>query len=89
MKLMPTISTFFGITIQMFYNDHNPPHFHANYGGFEALVGISPIRIIEGSLPNRVKSLVFEWAALHQVELLADWNLCMQKQKPAEIAPLE
>lgn len=86
---MPTISTFFGITIQMFYNDHNPPHFHANYGDDEALVGISPIRIIEGNLPNRVKSLVFEWAALHQVELLADWNLCMQKQRPAEIAPLE
>ena len=86
---MPTISSFFGILIQMYYDDHNPPHFHAIYGDFEILVGISPIRIIEGSVPNRVKSLVFEWAALHQAELLADWDLCVKKQKPADIAPLE
>ena len=86
---MPTISTFFGITIHMFYSDHKPPHFHAVYGDFEALVGISPIQIIEGNLPNRVKSLVFEWAALHQVELMVDWDLCVKKQKPVDIAPLE
>ena len=86
---MPTISSFFGILIQMYYDDHNPPHFHAIYGDFEILVGISPIRIIEGSVPNRVKSLVFEWAALHQAELLADWDLCVKKQKPADIAPLD
>jgi hypothetical protein len=85
---MPTISSFFGIVIQMYYRDHNPPHFHAIYGDFEVLVGISPIRIIEGSVPNRVRSLVFEWAAMHQEELLADWELCSKNQKPANIAPL-
>ena len=86
---MPTISAFFGILIQMYYDDHNPPHFHAIYGEYEILVGISPIRIIEGSAPSRVKSLVFEWAALHQAELIADWDLCVKKQKPVAIAPLE
>jgi len=86
---MPTISTFYGILIQIYYSDHNPPHFHAVYQDFEILVGISPIRVLEGTVPNRVKSMVLEWAALHQSELMDDWNLCVQKQKPKDIAPLE
>ena len=86
---MPTISEFYGILIQMFYDDHNPPHFHAVYGEFEILVGISPIRILEGTAPGRVKSMVLEWAALHQAELLEDWSLCSKKQKPAKIEPLD
>lgn len=69
---MPVISSFYGILIRMFYNDHAPPHFHAVYGEFELVVGISPIVILEGSAPNRVRSMVLEWAALHQQELLAD-----------------
>lgn len=69
---MPVISSFYGILIRMFYNDHAPPHFHAVYGEFELAVGISPIVILEGSAPNRVRSMVLEWAALHQQELLAD-----------------
>lgn len=28
---MPEISLFFGIRITMYYDDHNPPHFHADY----------------------------------------------------------
>lgn len=86
---MPSISTFYGIVIQIFYSDHNPPHFHAVYQESEILVGISPIRILAGTVPNRVKSMVLEWAALHQAELMDDWNLCVQKQKPKDIAPLE
>lgn len=86
---MPTISTFYGILIQIYYSDHNPPHFHAIYQESEVLVGISPIRILEGRVPNRVKSMVLEWAALHQAELMDDWGLCVQKQKPKDIAPLE
>ncbi|MGK5087211.1 DUF4160 domain-containing protein [Bdellovibrionota bacterium FG-2] len=86
---MLTISQFYGIVIQMFYDDHNPPHFHAVYGEFEILVAISPIRILEGNIPGRVKSMVLEWAALHQTELLQDWSLCEKKQKPSDIPPLE
>ncbi len=86
---MPTISNFYGIQIQMYYSDHNPPHFHAIYGEHELLVGISPITILEGSAPGRVKSMVLEWAAIHQSELLEDWTLCVKKQKPQDIAPLD
>ena len=50
---MPTISIFGGIKISMFYRDHNPPHFHAEYAGYRALIDIQNTYVIEGSLPNR------------------------------------
>jgi hypothetical protein len=59
-EAMPRISEFFGIVISMFYKDHMPPHIHAAYGGNEAIVGIDPIRVLDGWLPRRVQSLVFE-----------------------------
>lgn len=86
---MPTISQFYGILIRMFHRDHAPPHFHAVYGEFELLVGIQPIVILEGSAPARVRSMVLEWAAVHQTELMSDWNLARAGQTLARIAPLE
>ncbi len=56
----------------MFYDDHAPPRFHAVYAGSELVVGISPIEVREGTTPARVRSLVLEWAALHQQELMDD-----------------
>ncbi len=86
---MPTISMFFGIFIRMFYDDHAPPHFHAEYGEFKAKIAIDTLEIVEGHLPNRVIGLVFEWAAMHRNELRADWELCISKQPPKRISPLE
>lgn len=86
---MPTISRFYGIDIRMFYNDHAPPHFHALYGEFELIVDIQPILIREGSAPGRVRSMVLEWAALHQQELMEDWKRCRDALAPNPIAPLD
>lgn len=73
----------------MFYKEHAPPHFHATYGQFEATVTIDPIQINKGKLPPRVRSLVFEWAAMYQQELRENWELA-QKQVPLKkIPPLE
>ncbi len=66
---MPEISRFFGIIVRMYYDEHLPPHFHATYGEDEAQIGIEPIQVLNGRLPNRVVSLVFEWSAIHQREL--------------------
>jgi Domain of unknown function (DUF4160) len=85
---MPTISTFYGILIRMFFNDHAPPHFHARYGEFEATVNIITLDIIEGQLPRRALSLVQEWAMIHRVELLEDWRFCRENAAPAKIEPL-
>lgn len=86
---MPTISQFFGIIIQMFWNEHAPPNFHCQYGGFEATVNIRTLQLMEGKLPRRALNLVLDWAELHQAELLVDWELCEDKQQPKPIAPLE
>lgn len=85
---MPTISMFYGILIQMYWDEHAPPHFHAIYGEFKATVDIRDLRISEGNLPRRATQLVLDWAELHQAELLDDWNLCQSKQLPNPIPPL-
>ena len=85
---MPTISTFYGILIQMYWNDHAPPHFHALYGEFEALVSIQTLEVMEGTLPRRALTLVLEWAQEHRTELFEDWELCEHNQKPKKIRPL-
>jgi len=59
---MPTISTFYGILIQIFWRDHGPPHFHALYAEHEALIDIRTLEVMQGSLPNRALALVLEWA---------------------------
>ena len=86
---MPRISEFLGIIISMFYRDHHPAHFHATYAGAEAIVGIDPIAILEGQLPPRVRSLVFEWAAMYQQQLREDWELARKKEQLKAIPPLE
>ncbi|MEK7264319.1 MAG: DUF4160 domain-containing protein [Bacteroidota bacterium] len=63
---MPQISRFFGIVISMFYDDHNPPHFHARYAEYNAKIDINNLTIIEGSLPARALGLVIEWASQHK-----------------------
>jgi hypothetical protein len=85
---MPTISSFYGILIRMFYNDHAPPHFHARYGEFEATIAIESSALMEGELPARALRLVTEWAGLHREELMADWQLCRANAVPAKIEPL-
>lgn len=86
---MPEISRFYGIIIRMYYNDHAPPHMHAEYGDHELVVGFAPIMILAGSAPPRVRSMVLEWAALHQQALLRNWERCRQAQPPDPIGPLE
>ncbi len=67
---MPEVSRFFGISIRMYYDDHNPPHFHALYAGEEVEVGIEPLTVLKGRLPRRALGMVLEWAAGRQPQLL-------------------
>jgi len=63
---MPQISNFFGIIIKMFYNEHNPPHFHAEYGEYKCSIDIQTLAVIEGFLTARALGLVVEWVTLHK-----------------------
>ncbi len=86
---MPEVSRFYGIVIRIFYDDHNPPHFHAEYGGeHEVLVNINTLAILSGGLPARALGMVTEWGSLHQRELLAAWERASRLQPPGKIAPL-
>ncbi len=86
---MPTISSFYGILIRMFFNDHAPPHFHAIYAEYEATIDIETLSISSGNLPRRALELVLDWAELYQSELIEDWLLCKAKQQPKAILPLK
>lgn len=86
---MPTIATFFGIVIRMYYRDHGPAHFHALYQGHEALVAIETMEVIAGGLPRRALELVFDWAELHHSELLENWKLAQSYLPLNSIDPLE
>lgn len=86
---MPTISSFFGLVIQMFWREHAPPHFHALYAEYEAEIDIRTLEVLQGRLPRRALALVLEWAAEHRHELMEDWVLCQTKQLPKKIPPLE
>lgn len=86
---MPIISRFFGIIISMYYNDHQPPHFHVRYAEHRAQMVIETLAIIEGELPRRVVNLTMEWAALHRDELRADWELARSGQPLERIVPLD
>ena len=85
---MPIISRFFGIIIRMFFNEHAPPHFHAEYAEHRAVINIRTFEVMDGKLPRRALELVLEWAELHQNELRVDWDLCQQHQQPVDIDPL-
>jgi hypothetical protein len=71
---MPEISRFYGIVIRMFFRDHQPAHFHAEYGEFEAQINIVDGDVIEGDLPKRALRLVQAWVELHRDELLLNYN---------------
>lgn len=86
---MPTISMFRGIKIFINWRDHQPPHFHAAYGGDEVIVSIRDIEVLEGSMPNKQLKMVLGWAAFHQDELMENWELAERKQELFAIEPLK
>jgi hypothetical protein len=67
---MPELSRFLGISILMYFDDHNPPHFHVKYTDHRAVISINNLTLLEGRLPARVLGLVMEWAELHKEALL-------------------
>jgi hypothetical protein len=87
-KNMPEISRFLGIVIYMYFNEHNPPHFHAEYNEYRASILITSLGLIEGRLPSKVMSLVVEWAQEHQDELLENWDSIKETGDYHKITPL-
>lgn len=85
---MPVLSKFYGIIIRMAFSRAFGAHFHATYEDSELVVGLNPLRIIQGDAPHRVRDLVLEWAHAHYAELIAAWNRCAASRPAEPIAPL-
>lgn len=85
---MPVLSKFYGIVIRMAFTQASIAHFHATYGDSEIVVGLNPLRVIQGDAPGRVRDLVLEWAGQHYVELLRAWKNCAAAEPAIPIDPL-
>lgn len=83
---MPTISIFFGMTIQMYWRDHPPPHVHVFYGGAEALIAIETGDVLGGALPAGSLRVVRAWIADRRPELQANWERA-RLMRPLEQVP--
>jgi hypothetical protein len=85
---MPEISRFLGIIIYMYFNEHQPPHFHARYNDQQASISIETLGVLEGALPGKALSLVIEWAMEHKNELMQNWLTMKATGKFNKIQPL-
>jgi hypothetical protein len=83
---MPTIAAFYGILIQMYFDDHEPPHFHARYGQARAVVRIADGEIIAGELPPTARRLVRQWALARTAELQDNWHRARRHQPLERVA---
>jgi len=85
---VPEICRFLGISIRMYFNEHDPPHFHVRYNDYRAVIGIRDLMLHDGELPSRVMGLVLEWASLHRQELLDNWERIRRTGEFRAIDPL-
>ena len=85
---MPVLAKFYGIVIRMLFVREFSAHFYAYYNNWELMIGVAPVRVIQGEAPARVSELVLEWANQHQYELLTAWNRLAQARVPEPIQPL-
>ncbi|NLX73952.1 MAG: DUF4160 domain-containing protein [Bacteroidales bacterium] len=88
---MPTISMFFGIIIRMYYapKEHNPPHIHCYFQDYRATFNIENGDLINGELPRKQVRLTQAWIEIHKEDLMANWILCQNGDKPFQIEPLK
>ncbi len=85
---MPIISTFFGIIIRMFYREHGPPYFHAEYQGQYAKFGLDG-KLMAGNIRSKTAlRLIREWASIHRGELDANWEKAKAGRPLDRIEPL-
>ena len=85
---MPEISRFYGIIIKMYFNEHNPPHFHIEYQDFEAVMNIE-MGELTGKMSRRALILVYEWLDQNKEALLENWKRIEERKPLNKIKPLD
>jgi len=86
---MPLVSEFYGIRIYMYWDEHSPPHFHAEYNNMHALVSIKDSVVIKGLIPAKQLKLVLAWCTIHEDELLRNWECAQEHEEIQKIDPLK
>ncbi len=86
---MPFISEFFGIKIYMYWDEHAPPHFYAEYANMKALISIRDAVVMKGMMPSRQLKLVLAWCELHEQELLENWDVAQAHGELFKIDPIK
>lgn len=72
--LMPRVAQVDGVSLNVYFADHNPPHFHAREAGVEALIEIRTLAILVGGVPS-IKAVIV-WAETNRSTLIDAWNTC-------------
>jgi hypothetical protein len=85
---VPIISEFFGIKVLMYWNDHLPPHFHAEYGGNRIIVDILNGVVIKGIFPFKQLKMILAWCEIHREELMQNWERGKEHLEFQKIDPL-
>jgi hypothetical protein len=85
---MPEICRVYGIVVTMYYQDYQPPDFHARNAGAEVVVSIDDLRVIAGGLPARAIGLVAEWATARRSDLRDEWRCARAGERLRPIEPL-
>ena len=86
---MAIIAKFLGIIVKIHFQDHPPPHFHAEYQGYEAVYNIQTGEKIEGVLPHKQNKIIIKWARQKQQKLLENWELVQNRKRPIQIKGIE
>jgi len=85
---MPEIARFNGVVIQMFWRDHEPPHFHVRFGGARARVDIGTGRTTGDAIPRHIARMLREWELARRDELIDNWRRARRGEEPHTIDPL-
>ena len=85
---MPIISIFYGIIVRMYFRDHNPPHFHAEYQDYKITIDLEG-NVLKGEFPQAQLRMVLAWLEIHREELLVDWKLASEDDVVFKIKPLK
>ena len=86
---MPVISAFFGLIIRIYYSDHNPPHFHAQYGDDQVIIEIRSGKVLKGKVPARLQFFLELWRRKNTTEIMEAWDCAQNLQVPKKVKPLE
>ena len=82
---MPTVAVVDGVKIELYFDEHPPPHFHVKIAGYRAQVSIDALSVIRGELPRPYFRKVVRWAQTRRAPLLRAWEACRIKQDPERI----